>query len=188
MAIVKSRFRTALPTTVHVGPMHAVRAHKYDSLNCWLALANIKSAPQVYMHTPLPDDQAMYEVYVSVIEGILGTTYRLSVAVYHPRVDHQATNDMHLARFIGSRSDANVLLWVRRLPPHRLLGFVQPLAFVERLVGGKTDIPIRPLIQGFADEVWMKCWARNALENSLFVCTLGRSKDLLGRGGNLSTC
>jgi hypothetical protein len=66
------------------------------------------------------------------------------LAAYHPRVE--ATNDIHLARFVGSPGDANAPLWVRRLPLGKLLRFAQPLEFVGKLVGGMTDIPVTPLM------------------------------------------
>lgn len=155
MAIFKSCHR---PIVRPMRPMRAVRASKYDPLNRWLAVADMKTAPELYMRSPLADDQAMCEVYVSVIEvyslslccncclttsqGFRGTTYRLSVAAYHPLVEH--TNDIHLDHFHGSPDDADAPLWVHRLPPHKLLRFPQPLDFVGKLVGGITDIPVRP--------------------------------------------
>ncbi len=67
MAIVKPRrvpLSRQLPT-VPLPPMRAVRASKLDNLNRWLAVAELKGFPERFMRSPLPDDQAMVEVYVS---------------------------------------------------------------------------------------------------------------------------
>lgn len=52
---------------------------------------------------------------------------------------------MHLARFNGTPDDAGAPLWVRRVPPGKLLRWSQPLEFVGKVVGGLTDIPVQPM-------------------------------------------
>ncbi|KAJ7085955.1 hypothetical protein C8R44DRAFT_737114 [Mycena epipterygia] len=140
MAITKStkstprNLRFSRPTILR--PMRASRVASYDALDRWLAVADID--PDLQIKTPLPDDKAMCEVFVSVIEGFLGTIHRLSLAVYHPYAGE--TELMHIARFVGFPGDADAPLWTRRLPPGRLLCFSQPRAFVAMLVGGMTNI------------------------------------------------
>ncbi|KAJ6593732.1 hypothetical protein B0H19DRAFT_1056211 [Mycena capillaripes] len=143
-------------------PMRTVRARQYDALNRWVAVADMKTAPEMYMRTPPPDDQAMCELFMSLIEAFDGTVYRLSLAAYHPHVE--ATNNIHLDRFVGSPDDDDTLLWVRRLPPQQLLRFAQPLDFVAKLVGGMSDIPVRPFsVEDITSQMRMVCWARDVL-------------------------
>ncbi|KAJ7078217.1 hypothetical protein C8R44DRAFT_754963 [Mycena epipterygia] len=140
MAITKSTKSTprnlqfSRPTILR--PMRTSRVASYDALDRWLAVTDID--PDLQIKTPLPDDKAMCEVFVSVIEGFLGTIHRLSLAVYHPYAGE--TELMHIARFVGFPGDADAPLWTRQLPPSRLLCFSQPRAFVAMLVGGMTNI------------------------------------------------
>jgi hypothetical protein len=78
------------------------------------------------------------------IPGILATVYLLSLAAYEPRAGQ--TDTIRLAHFAGSPGDADAPLWVRRLPPRKFVCFTQPRAFAARLVGGLTDIPVKPVL------------------------------------------
>ncbi|KAF8156327.1 hypothetical protein K438DRAFT_1986911 [Mycena galopus ATCC 62051] len=161
MAIVKS---SRAPQPISVSPMRAVRLGQCDTLNRWLALADMKTAPELFIRTPLPDDQAMCEIYVSVIEPSRWTpspVYRLTLAAYHPFV--AITNDMDLARYVGSPDHADAPLWVRRLPPQTLLRFPQPLEFVAKLVGGMTNIRVSTMMNDPVDARCMIHWSRAAL-------------------------
>ncbi|KAF8144158.1 hypothetical protein K438DRAFT_1783119 [Mycena galopus ATCC 62051] len=161
MAIVKS---SRAPQPISVSPMRAVRLGQCDALNRWLALADMKTAPELFIRTPLPDDQAMCEIYVSVIEPSRWTpspVYRLTLAAYHPFV--AITNDMDLARYVGSPDHADAPLWVRRLPPQTLLRFPQPLEFVAKLVGGMTNIRVSAMMNDPVDARRMIHWSRAAL-------------------------
>ena len=71
-------------------------------------------------------------------------TYILILQAYHPCM--KETNNMHLARYVGSPEDDDAPLWVRRLPPRRFLRFPQPLDFIGKLVGGMTDISVESLL------------------------------------------
>lgn len=65
MAIVQS---SRAPQPISVRPMRGVRPGQYDALDHWLALADLKTAPELFLRTPLPDDQTMCEMYMSIIE------------------------------------------------------------------------------------------------------------------------
>ncbi|KAJ7715626.1 hypothetical protein B0H16DRAFT_1741783 [Mycena metata] len=143
-------------------PMRAVRLRQCTPLDRWLASVEMKTSPELYMDSPLPDDHAMVELYMYVFEGVLGVAYRLSLAVFHPSLG-STDDDIHLARFVGTPHDANAPLWVRRLPPRKLLRFAQPLEFVANLVGGMTDICVKPIMGNPADERCMKRWCHDAL-------------------------
>ncbi|KAJ7843218.1 hypothetical protein B0H14DRAFT_3456327 [Mycena olivaceomarginata] len=164
--------------------MHGVRPGQYDALDHWLALADLKTAPKLFLCTPLPDDQTMCEMYMSIIEPMPwtpGPVHRLSVAAYHP---------------LGITSDVN------QLPPQIFLRFPQPLAFVAKLVGGMTDIPVKSMmmssrcrpyvwflclplvVQGDpADDRCMSHWSRDALA---ITKALARSKAALARAARAS--
>ncbi|KAJ7817005.1 hypothetical protein B0H13DRAFT_2380015 [Mycena leptocephala] len=143
-------------------PIRAVRLAKYDLLNRFVGAADLKGAPELFMGSPLPDNLAMCEIYVSSLEGFRGPTQRLSLAAYHPRVGE--TVDMHLARFNGTPDDAGAPLWVRRVPPGKLLRWSQPLEFVGKVVGGLTDIPVQPMTPGDTEaQDRMARWSRNVL-------------------------
>jgi hypothetical protein len=49
-------------------PIRAVRLAKYDLLNRFVGAADLKGAPELFMGSPLPDDLAMCEIYVSSLE------------------------------------------------------------------------------------------------------------------------
>ncbi|KAJ7844359.1 hypothetical protein B0H14DRAFT_3455583 [Mycena olivaceomarginata] len=162
MAIVQS---SRAPQPISVRPMRGVRPGQYDALDHWLALADLKTAPELFLRTPLPDDQTMCEI----------------VAAYHPRLG--ITNDVHIGCFVGSSDDANAPLWVNRLPPQIFLRFSQPLAFVAKLVGGMTDIPVKSMTGDPADDRRMSYWSRDALA---IAKALARSKAALARAARAS--
>ncbi|KAJ7321337.1 hypothetical protein DFH08DRAFT_970194 [Mycena albidolilacea] len=181
MAIIQS---SRAPQPISVRPMRGVRPGQYDTLDHWLALADLKTAPELFLRTPLPDDQTMCEMYMSIIEPMPwmpGPVHRLSVAAYHPRLS--ITNDVLLGRFVGSSNDANAPLWVNRLPPRTFLRFSQPLAFVAKLVGGMTDIPVKSMMGDPADDRRMSYWSRDALA---IAKALARSKAALARAARAS--
>ncbi|KAJ7028606.1 hypothetical protein C8F04DRAFT_1188415 [Mycena alexandri] len=163
MAIVKSTRRRTPPRAPRpIGPMRAVHLRQYSPLDRWLAGVEMKTAPEVYLHSPLPEDQAMVELFVFAFEGMLGSTYRLTMWAFHPGVG--TTDNIVLARFVGSPHGPNAPLWVRRLPQRKFLRFSQPLEFVAKLVGGMMDnVPVKSLLGIPADEIRMKSWARDAL-------------------------
>ncbi|KAJ7038742.1 hypothetical protein C8F04DRAFT_1179420 [Mycena alexandri] len=163
MTIVKSTRRRTPPRAPRpIRPMRAVRLRQYSPLDRWLAGVEMKTAPEVSLHSPLPDDQAMVDLFVSAFEGMLGSTYRLTMWAFHPGVG--TTDNIVLARFVGSPHGPNAPLWVRRLPPRKLLRFSQPVEFVAKLVGGMMDnVPVKSLLGIPADEIRMKSWARDAL-------------------------
>ncbi|KAJ7153181.1 hypothetical protein C8R43DRAFT_950579 [Mycena crocata] len=126
-------------------PVRAVCLTHCDALNRWLAGVDINIETRLDTH--LPDDQAMCEAFVSLhnedFEGV-DVTWVLSLATYHPRAGE--TEVFHLSTFTGSPGDPDAPLWVKRLPPRKILCFPQPREFVARLVGGMiTDIPVRAL-------------------------------------------
>ncbi|KAJ7315557.1 hypothetical protein DFH08DRAFT_971905 [Mycena albidolilacea] len=167
MAIVQS---SRAPQPISVRPMRGIRPGQYDALDHWLVLTDMKTAPELFLRTPLPDNQTMCEMYMSVSKYIFflsfclntfliklqptpwtpGPVHRLSVAAYHPRLG--ITNNVDLGCFVGSSGDANTPLWVHRLPPQILLRFRQPLEFVVKLVGGMTDIPVKSMMGDPADD------------------------------------
>ena len=63
MASVKSSPRPSC-----VKPMRAARLRKCDPLDRWLASVTMKTTPEIFLRSPLPDDQAMCEIYISVYE------------------------------------------------------------------------------------------------------------------------
>ncbi|KAJ6593040.1 hypothetical protein B0H19DRAFT_1245845 [Mycena capillaripes] len=160
-----SRSRTP-PVTV--SPMRPMHIHKFGALDRWLASAEMKTSPELFMRSPLPDGDAMCEIYISHHLGFNGQNYLLSLAVYHPRVaiDH-AIPDIELARYVGYADDPGAPLWVRRLPPRKLLRFPQPLHFIGKVLGGMTDIPLGPLLWNGSDkqlrQLCFDNWVRNAL-------------------------
>ena len=95
-------------------------------------------------------------------QGVRGPKYHLSLAAYHRLVG--ATVDMHLAYFEGNPNDADAPLWVRRVPPGKLLRWPQPVEFVGNVVGGMTDIPVEPLVT-----VGSRCRLINSLRLPLDV-------------------
>ena len=46
--------------------MRASRLRKYDPLDRWLASVTMKTAPGIFLQSPLPDDQAMCELFMSM--------------------------------------------------------------------------------------------------------------------------
>ncbi|KAJ7785619.1 hypothetical protein B0H14DRAFT_2630379 [Mycena olivaceomarginata] len=172
MAIVQS---SRAPQLISVRPMRGVCPGQYDALDHWLALADLKTAPELFLRTPLPDDQTMCEMYMSIIE--LPDQASAHALDARPRASTECrrlppppttprlgiTNDVHLGCFVGSSDDANAPLWVNRLPPQIFLRFSQPLAFVAKLVGGMTDIPVKSMTGDPADDRRMSYWSRNAL-------------------------
>ena len=165
MTIVKSTRRRTPPRAPRpIRPMRAVRLRQYSPLDRWLAGVEMKTAPEVYLHSPLPEDQAMVELFVFAFEvfsfflsfsplaqlltsfqGMLGSTYRLTMWAFHPGVG--TTDNIVLARFVGSPHGPNAPLWVRRLPQRKFLRFSQPLEFVAKLVGGMMDnVPVKSLL------------------------------------------
>ncbi|KAJ7189436.1 hypothetical protein GGX14DRAFT_408842 [Mycena pura] len=160
---------------LHARPLRLVRLARYGHLDRWIGTADLKAAPERFMGSPLPDDLAMCELYISVIkvdffflcagelsewsQGGDGPTYRLSLAAYHHLLG--PTVDIHLARFVGTPHDADAPLWLRRVPTGKLLRWPQPLEFVGMVVGGLTDIPVEPL--GGTNEIRMAHWSQDAL-------------------------
>ncbi|KAJ7189693.1 hypothetical protein GGX14DRAFT_580499 [Mycena pura] len=146
---------------LHARPLRLVRLARYGHLDRWIGTADLKAAPERFMGSPLPDDLAMCELYISVIKGGDGPTYRLSLAAYHHLLG--PTLDIHLARFVGTPHDADAPLWLRRVPTGKLLRWPQPLEFVGMVVGGLTDIPVEPLVLGGTNEIRMAHWSQDAL-------------------------
>ncbi|KAJ7720314.1 hypothetical protein B0H14DRAFT_3520981 [Mycena olivaceomarginata] len=137
---------------VIVSPMRPMHTYRFDPLDRWLASVEMKTAPDLFLGSPLPDGDAMCEVYISDHLGLTGRHYNLSLAVYHPRLADRAMPDIELARFVGHADDPGAPIWVRRLPLKRLLYFPQPLHFVRQVLEGTTDIPIGPVLQIGSDE------------------------------------
>ena len=175
MAIVKSSPRPSC-----VKAMRASRLRKCDPLDRWLASVTMKTAPGIFLQSPLPDDQAMCELFMSVHKACFlrfwpghGNSCLICVSGClrdhpYPRsrslpLAHEATNNMHLARYVGSPADDDAPLWVRRLPPRRFLRFPQPLDFIGKLVGGMTDISVEPLLVScrcglYIYDCLLNCW------------------------------
>ncbi|KAF8158932.1 hypothetical protein K438DRAFT_1986108 [Mycena galopus ATCC 62051] len=154
---------------VTVSPMRPMHTYRFDALDRWLAAAEMKTSPELFIRSPLPDGDAMCEIYVSRYLGLHGQVYMLSLGVYHPRVaiDH-ATPDIELARFVGSPDDPGAPIWVRRLPLRTLLRFPQPLHLMGRVLKGMTDIPLGPILwKGPGQELRLQLcfdnWVRDAL-------------------------
>ncbi|KAJ7708603.1 hypothetical protein B0H14DRAFT_3525384 [Mycena olivaceomarginata] len=177
MAIVQS---SRAPQPISVRPMRGVRPGQYDTLDHWLALADLKTAPELFSAYP----SARRPNHVRDLQPTPwtpGPVHRLSVAAYHPRLG--ITNDVHIGCFVGSSDDANAPLWVNRLPPQIFLRFSQPLAFVAKLVGGMTDIPVKSMTGDPADDRHMSYWSRDALA---IAKALARSKAALARAARAS--
>ncbi|KAJ7163195.1 hypothetical protein C8R46DRAFT_1221983 [Mycena filopes] len=139
-----ARSYTPPATVARMRPMHTYR---FSPLDRWLASAAMKTGPERPMRSPLPDGDAMCEVYISHHLGLNGQNYMLSLGVYHPLVDiDQATPDIELARFAGNAGDPGAPVWVRRLPARQLLRFPQPLHIVAKVLEGLSDIPVGPLL------------------------------------------
>ena len=49
-------------------PLRLVRLARYGHLDRWIGTADLKAAPERFMGSPLPDDLAMCELYISVIK------------------------------------------------------------------------------------------------------------------------
>lgn len=49
-------------------PMRAVRLRQCTPLDRWLASVEMKTSPELYMDSPLPDDHAMVELYMYVFK------------------------------------------------------------------------------------------------------------------------
>ncbi|KAJ7205138.1 hypothetical protein B0H12DRAFT_1243510 [Mycena haematopus] len=140
---------------VTVSPMLAMHTYRYEPLDRWLASVEMKTSPELFIRTPLPDADAMCETYVSKYPGLNGHNYVLSLAVYHPRVaiDH-ATPDIELARFVGRPDDPGAPIW--------------PLDFMARVLKGMTDIPIGPVFcpseeRRVEHQLCFNNWVRDAL-------------------------
>lgn len=180
MAVAKSSPRTLRFTRPKVmRPVRAVRLVNYDPLNRFVAAANIDPDPRSCLYAQVPEDQIMCEFFVTVVEvgfilflragkhpdhefqGMIAPVYLLSLAAYDPRAGE--TETIRLARFTGFPGNADAPLWTRRLPPRKLLHFSQPRAFVARLVGGMTDISVKP-----------------TFSVSLYYCISDFSRSLLG--------
>ncbi|KAJ7801395.1 hypothetical protein B0H14DRAFT_3489650 [Mycena olivaceomarginata] len=143
MAVAKSSPRTLRFTRPKVmRPVRAVRLVNYDPWNRFVAAANIDPDPRSCLYAWVPEDQIMCEFFVTVIEGMIAPVYLLSLAAYDPRAGE--TETIRLAHFTGFPGNADAPLWTRRLPLRKLLHFSQPRAFVARLVGGMTDISVKP--------------------------------------------
>lgn len=155
-----SRSRTP---PVAVSPMRPMHINKFGALDRWLASTEMKTAPELFMRSPLPDGDAMCEIYISHHLGFSGRNYLLSLAVYHPRVATHATPDIELARFSGHADDPSAPIWIRRLPSCKLLRFSQPLHFIGRVLEGMTDIPLGPLLNGPDSQLSFDNWVRDAL-------------------------
>ncbi|KAJ6528181.1 hypothetical protein B0H19DRAFT_1083705 [Mycena capillaripes] len=162
--------------TVAVSPMRPMHIHKFGALDRWLASTEMKTSPELFMRSPLPDSDAMCKIYISNHLGFNGQNYLLSLAVYHPRVafDH-ATPDIELARFVGYADDPGAPIWVHRLPPRKLLRFPQPIHFIGKMLEGMTDIPLGPLLWNGPDEqlrlerqLCFDNWVRDALAVRVF--------------------
>ncbi|KAJ6593738.1 hypothetical protein B0H19DRAFT_1246474 [Mycena capillaripes] len=152
-----------------LSPMRPMHINKFDALNRWLASTEMKTAPELFMRSPLPDGDAMCEIYISRFLGLRGQSYMLSLAVYHPRVATHATPDIQLARFDGYADDPGAPIWVCHLPPRKLLRFSQPLHFIGRVLEGMTDIPLGPLLNNGPDnQLSFDNWVRDALAVHLF--------------------
>ncbi|KAJ7678457.1 hypothetical protein B0H14DRAFT_3177705 [Mycena olivaceomarginata] len=144
MAVAKSSPRTLRFTRPKImRPVRAVRLVNYDPLNQFVAAANIDPDPRSCLYAWVPKDQIMCELFVTVAEGMVAPVYLLSLAAYDPRAGE--TETIRFARFTGFPGNADAPLWTRRLPPRKLLHFSQPWAFVARLVGGMTDISVKPM-------------------------------------------
>ncbi|KAJ7743886.1 cytochrome P450 [Mycena olivaceomarginata] len=169
MAVAKSSPRTLRFTRPKVmRPVRAVRLVNYDPLNRFVAAANIDPDPRSCLYARVPEDQIMCEFFVTVVEGMIAPVYLLSLAAYDPRAGE--TETIRLARFTGFPGNADAPLWTRRLPPRKLLHFSQPRAFVARLVGGMTDISVKPTFsRDFysppSPSAEMLSWARCASAN-----------------------
>ncbi|KAF8144796.1 hypothetical protein K438DRAFT_1782505 [Mycena galopus ATCC 62051] len=133
---------------VTVSPMRAMHTYRFDPIDRWLASVEMNTSPGLFLRSPLPEGDAMCEVYIShhlvhiyslsytgswliVSQGLTGRHYRLSLAVYHPRVADYATPDIELARFVGHADDPGAPIWV---------------------LEGTTDIPIGPVLRIGTDE------------------------------------
>ncbi|KAJ7448372.1 hypothetical protein FB451DRAFT_1411385 [Mycena latifolia] len=164
MAVAKSSPRTIRFTRPKVlRPMRAVRLARssYDALDRFVAAANVDLDSKCSLYDPVSDDLVMCEFFVAAIHGMVTSVYLLSVAAYDPRAGETPT--IRLATYRGSPGDVDAPLWIRRLPPHKLLAFSQPRAFVASLVGGMTDIPVKPNYQEFwTPSAEMLSWARVA--------------------------
>ncbi|KAJ7136972.1 hypothetical protein C8R44DRAFT_869055 [Mycena epipterygia] len=134
MAVTKSR-----PTLLR--PMRAVRLGSYDALDRWLAATDLN--PNDDLHSVLPDDQAMCEIFPAILPSIgnFPPVYVLSFMAFHPRAG--TTHILRLARFAGYPDAPDAPLWASRLTPGRFVYFPESRAFVTRLVAGLTDIPPR---------------------------------------------
>ncbi|KAJ7816447.1 hypothetical protein B0H14DRAFT_2602706 [Mycena olivaceomarginata] len=100
----------------------------FDPLDRWLASVKMKTAPDLFLGSPLPDGDA---IWLIASQGLTGRHYNLSLAVYHPRLADRATPDIELARFVGHADDPGAPIWV---------------------LEGTTDIPIGPVLQIGSDE------------------------------------
>ncbi|KAJ7089644.1 hypothetical protein C8R44DRAFT_892327 [Mycena epipterygia] len=193
MAVTKHNRRTlpfSRPTILR--PVRAVRLAPYSALDRWIAAADIN--PDSELRAPLPDEKVMCEIFVAVIEGIQGIlapVYLLSMTAYDSRAGKTAM--LRLARFAGSPGDAAAPLWVRRLPPRKFLCFTQPRAFAARLVGGLTEIPVKPVVSSDKMSAAMLSWARDtAIGTSAYRVLSRRCKNVAlrnlkvwARGNNL---
>ncbi|KAJ7108172.1 hypothetical protein C8R44DRAFT_884935 [Mycena epipterygia] len=137
MAVTKSR-----PTLLR--PMRAVRLGSYDALDRWLAATDLN--PNDDLHSVLPDDQAMCEIFPAILPSIgnFPPVYVLSFMAFHPRAG--TTHILRLARFAGYPDAPDAPLWASRLTPGRFVYFPESRAFVARLVAGLTDIPVKSLL------------------------------------------
>ncbi|KAJ7086951.1 hypothetical protein C8R44DRAFT_752370 [Mycena epipterygia] len=137
MAVPKSR-----PTLLR--PMHAVHLGSYDALDRWLAAADLN--PNDDLHSVLPDDQAMCEIFPAILPSIgnFPPVYVLSFMAFHPHAG--TTHILRLALFAGYPDAPDAPLWASRLTPGRFVYFPELRAFVARLVAGLTDIPVKSIL------------------------------------------
>ncbi|KAJ7205121.1 hypothetical protein B0H12DRAFT_1243496 [Mycena haematopus] len=142
-----------------IRPVRAVRLTHCNALDRWLATTKLELDPMA-IFKPTPDDQIDCEIFVCVTEGFLGAAYTLTFEAFDQNVGSSGL--IHLARFTGSPGDPDAPLWTRRLPLGQVLDFQQSRAFVARLVGGMTEIPVR-LIGSCPPEsaAGMLRWARD---------------------------
>lgn len=156
-------------------PMRAVRLTRCDPLDRWLATVGLKSPPDQSLHDPLPSDEVLcalvmspvevcflslqYRINLISLQGILGPVYGLALVAYDPRTGRSP--HMLLGHFAGSPGDPDAPLWVRRLPLRKLMWVSQPRAFVARLVGGMTDIPVKSVHRSQSISSEMLSWARD---------------------------
>ncbi|KAJ7649011.1 hypothetical protein DFH06DRAFT_1332035 [Mycena polygramma] len=118
----------------------AARARPRSELDKWLAKNITSSSTELPEVVGPPQEEALCVVFMAVLKGATGgPVYGLSVMIEVRGCS--SSPFVRLARFAGSKDQADAPLWTRIIQPGKSHYFYQPREFAARLVCGMTRIP-----------------------------------------------